>query len=191
MPRNLSKNSFTRAAKKRSLSTPRANQLRPLGKRPRRRRRRLSPHRNPDRNPLPRRRSCSPANSERPHLRRRGGANLDGLDRATRNLSAARRGSRSACHATTHRAASILLDQFHGALEAALRQIVAHLDSADAQSAAKELEPLLARAPLGMHLAHPWHIVIAGPAQCRQKQFAKRDTGLPAGNRLRPAGHHP
>ncbi len=66
-------------------------------------------------------------------------------------------------HATTHRAASILLDQFHGAFEAALRQIVAHLDSADAQSAAKELEPLLARAPLGMRLAHPWHIVIAGP----------------------------
>ncbi len=83
---------------------------------------------------------------------------------AQHEISPLRGAARTAlAHATTHRAASILLDQYHGALDAALRQIVARLDSADVQSVAKEIDQLLARAALGMHLTHPWHIVIAGP----------------------------
>lgn len=66
-------------------------------------------------------------------------------------------------HATTHRTASILLDQYHGALETSLRQIIAQLDAANPTAAAAHLSQLLARAPTGLHLTQPWRVVIAGP----------------------------
>jgi tRNA modification GTPase len=67
-------------------------------------------------------------------------------------------------NATTLRAAAILLDQYHGALEAAIRSIVELLDRPDPDSqAAAAVSELLARASLGLHLTEPWRVVIAGP----------------------------
>jgi tRNA modification GTPase len=67
-------------------------------------------------------------------------------------------------NATTLRAAAILLDQYHGALEAAIRSIVELLDRPNPNSqAAAAVSELLARASLGLHLTEPWRVVIAGP----------------------------
>jgi tRNA modification GTPase len=67
-------------------------------------------------------------------------------------------------NASTLRAAAILLDQYYGALEAALHSIVELLDLANSGSrAAPLISELLARAPLGLHLTEPWRVVIAGP----------------------------
>jgi tRNA modification GTPase len=59
-------------------------------------------------------------------------------------------------HAPTLRTASILLDQLHGAFDAAVRGI---LDSPTPDGLAE-----LARfAPVGRHLVEPWKVVVAGP----------------------------
>jgi len=65
--------------------------------------------------------------------------------------------------ALTERAAMILLDQYHGALEAALRQIAQSITDSETGSATELLEQLLNRAPIGLHLTHPWRVVLAGP----------------------------
>ncbi|MGI9427040.1 MAG: GTPase [Bythopirellula sp.] len=64
--------------------------------------------------------------------------------------------------ATTYRAASILLDQYHGALRRELGAIVAALAGDDAQQAATRIEQLLQVAEFGQHLTEPWQVVIAG-----------------------------
>ncbi|HEY2882625.1 MAG TPA: GTPase [Pirellulales bacterium] len=76
-------------------------------------------------------------------------------------------------HAATNRTAAVLLDQYHGALDTALRQIFGLLQSStddshptkppDCISAAFSISQLLQRGPLGMHLTVPWKVVIAGP----------------------------
>ncbi|HTQ40154.1 MAG TPA: GTPase [Pirellulales bacterium] len=67
--------------------------------------------------------------------------------------------------ATTARTAEILLDQYHGALESALGEILTNIDGkAESLSTAKALtERLLSRASLGLHLTQPWRVVVAGP----------------------------
>ncbi len=62
----------------------------------------------------------------------------------------------------TLRTAEILLDQYHGALENALREIISAIDAANSARAADLLQKLLARAPLGLHLTDPWRVVVAG-----------------------------
>jgi tRNA modification GTPase len=89
----------------------------------------------------------------------------------TSRIRAAARISLANC--TTQRAAAILLDQYNGALEAALREIVNSLrpphpgplleGEGGFAKALAAVERLLARAPLGMHLTQPWRVVIAGP----------------------------
>jgi tRNA modification GTPase len=76
-------------------------------------------------------------------------------------------------NAVTLRVASILLDQYHGALEKNIQSIVGLLDRSVScpSDRSKEIESravtsisqLLARAPLGLHLTQPWRVVIAGP----------------------------
>jgi tRNA modification GTPase len=76
-------------------------------------------------------------------------------------------------HAPTLRVASILLDQYHGALAKQIKSIVELLDQFISNSpsssieiarrAALSLSKLLVRAPLGLHLTQPWRVVIAGP----------------------------
>ena len=71
---------------------------------------------------------------------------------------------RALANATTLRATAILLDQYHGAFEAAIHSIVELLDLSNPDSqAALLISELLARAPLGLHLTKPWRVVIAGP----------------------------
>jgi len=65
--------------------------------------------------------------------------------------------------ATTERAAGVLLDQYHGALRARLNEILAALTAGDSATAAREIDRLLARASLGLHLTAPWKVVLAGP----------------------------
>ncbi len=63
----------------------------------------------------------------------------------------------------TQRTASILLDQYHGALERELRQIIEQIDRLDLLAALAAIQQLLSLAPLGLHLTTPWRVVIAGP----------------------------
>lgn len=64
--------------------------------------------------------------------------------------------------ATTLRAAAVLLDQFHGALDRALQKILDHLRRGEVHAADDRVERLLAIAPCGCHLTKPWLVVLAG-----------------------------
>ncbi|HEY3393252.1 MAG TPA: GTPase [Lacipirellulaceae bacterium] len=65
--------------------------------------------------------------------------------------------------APTARTAAILLDQYHGALATAARQIGVAIESANWQRAAEAIDAVLAYRDVGMHLAAPWRVVLAGP----------------------------
>ncbi|MHB1034490.1 MAG: GTPase [Pirellulales bacterium] len=64
--------------------------------------------------------------------------------------------------ARTERTAAILLDQYHGALARALAEVENLRKAGDRSAAAVILREVLARVPLGLHLVHPWRIVLAG-----------------------------
>ncbi|NLS95935.1 MAG: GTP-binding protein [Planctomycetaceae bacterium] len=64
--------------------------------------------------------------------------------------------------ATTLRAAAVLLDQFHGALDRALQEVLDYLRRGEVHAAADRVERLLAIAPCGCHLTKPWRVVLAG-----------------------------
>ncbi len=63
----------------------------------------------------------------------------------------------------TQRSAAILLDQYRGALAHAIREIDSVLEHRQTTAAVQSLELLLSRSRLGLHLASPWQVVIAGP----------------------------
>jgi tRNA modification GTPase len=65
--------------------------------------------------------------------------------------------------ALTERAAMILLDQYHGALETSLEKIIRCLAESEIGRPRELIGQLLHRAPLGVHLTQPWRVVIAGP----------------------------
>ncbi|HJQ78617.1 MAG TPA: GTPase, partial [Lacipirellulaceae bacterium] len=65
--------------------------------------------------------------------------------------------------ALTARTAAILLDQYHGALANAIRQIAVAIESANWRPAAEAIDAVLAYREVGMHLAAPWRVVLAGP----------------------------
>ena len=64
--------------------------------------------------------------------------------------------------ATTLRTATILLDQYHGALRRELEATRELLGAGDPARAAQRVERLLSRAEFGRHLTQPWRVVIAG-----------------------------
>jgi tRNA modification GTPase len=64
--------------------------------------------------------------------------------------------------APTARTAAILLDQYHGALAAAVRAVAAAVDAADWQPAADALDDALAFRDIGLHLVAPWQVVLTG-----------------------------
>lgn len=66
--------------------------------------------------------------------------------------------------ARTARTAAILLDQYRGALEAALADITALLDRGEVGAASDRLRQLDRYADFGRHLTRPWRIVLAGHA---------------------------
>ena len=65
--------------------------------------------------------------------------------------------------ARTERTAAILLDQYAGALEAALARIIDTIEAGRADEGRAELQSLLARSAVGLHLVEPWRVVLAGP----------------------------
>lgn len=64
--------------------------------------------------------------------------------------------------ATTARTASILLDQYHGALRQELVAILDDLEANQLDQAQTRIEGLLKFAEFGLHLTKPWQVVIAG-----------------------------
>jgi tRNA modification GTPase len=64
--------------------------------------------------------------------------------------------------APTLRTAGILLDQYHGAFEQAVRAIRAHLERGATEEARPHLQALAQSAAVGRHLITPWRVVIAG-----------------------------
>ena len=65
--------------------------------------------------------------------------------------------------ATTDRAAAILLDQLNGALGHAIATIAERFRSQGAAAVRSNVEELLRWSDLGLHLAEPWQVVLAGP----------------------------
>jgi len=63
---------------------------------------------------------------------------------------------------TTERAARILLDQCQGALRRAVDDLVATLTRGELAEADARVARLLQLAPVGLHLAEPWQVVLAG-----------------------------
>lgn len=66
-------------------------------------------------------------------------------------------------NAPTTRTAAILLDQYHGALAAAIRQALDGAAIANWSAVIDTLDELLVHSAFGMHLTAPWQVVIAGP----------------------------
>jgi len=64
--------------------------------------------------------------------------------------------------APTVRTAALLLDQYHGALEEAVRAVMSTLARGEHDAAGRHLDQLIDRIPLGGHLIAPWRVVIAG-----------------------------
>jgi len=64
--------------------------------------------------------------------------------------------------ALTERTAAILLDQLHGALATAVRQIIHAVESEQISLAGEQLAALLDRTALGKHLTAPWQVVLVG-----------------------------
>jgi tRNA modification GTPase len=81
--------------------------------------------------------------------------------------------------ARTARTASILLDQYNGALRAELESIAASLKTNNTNGAAEQLRTLLHRAPLGQHLVEPWRVVIAGPPNVGKSTLINNLVGFP------------
>ena len=65
--------------------------------------------------------------------------------------------------ATTDRAAAILLDQMQGALQTAIAEVIDKLNRGEPRLAERQLHDLLRWGELGLHLANPWKVVLAGP----------------------------
>jgi len=64
--------------------------------------------------------------------------------------------------ATTARAAAVLLDQYQGALGQAVDAVLGALDGGDTAAAETLLAALERRSALGLHLAAPWRVTVAG-----------------------------
>lgn len=64
--------------------------------------------------------------------------------------------------ARTERAATILLEQFNGALRREIDAIGRLIETCRTDEAAARIDALLARAAVGRHLTRPWRVVLAG-----------------------------
>ncbi len=74
--------------------------------------------------------------------------------------------------ARTERTAAILLDQYQGALGRAIAGIREMLNRHEEAAAGQQIETLLGRAPLGLHLVEPWRVVVAGAANVGKSSLA-------------------
>lgn len=80
--------------------------------------------------------------------------------------------------ATTLRTASILLDQWHGALDRECERIRLEVASGRVESARRRIDALLARAALGRHLTQPWQVVVAGPVNAGKSSLINALAGF-------------
>ena len=65
--------------------------------------------------------------------------------------------------APTARTAAILLDQYHGALSAAIQRAAAHLAATDWPEAAATIDRFQSYRDVGLHVTTPWRVVLTGP----------------------------
>jgi tRNA modification GTPase len=65
--------------------------------------------------------------------------------------------------APSERTACLLLDQYHGALQRALDELIRSVAAGELAHAEQQLQTLIARANVGLHLTRPWRVVLAGP----------------------------
>lgn len=66
-------------------------------------------------------------------------------------------------HAVTAKAAAILLDQYNGALDQALREIIADLESGRTANVAERLSTLADRGRYAARLTYPLRVAVSGP----------------------------
>ncbi len=62
----------------------------------------------------------------------------------------------------TERTAAILCDQYAGALRRAIDEVSSAIATNDVASARQLVDALLAQSAVGLHLVHPWRVVLAG-----------------------------
>jgi tRNA modification GTPase len=65
--------------------------------------------------------------------------------------------------ASTERTAAILLEQYQGALDAAIDEAIGHFQRGNITAGLARLAQLLQWSAFGAHLTKPWRVVIAGP----------------------------
>lgn len=79
--------------------------------------------------------------------------------------------------ATTTRTASILLDQYHGAITTAIQSVLVSLREGKEKEARQLLEELARWVPLGQHLTKPWRVAVAGAPNVGKSSLINRLTG--------------
>jgi tRNA modification GTPase len=82
--------------------------------------------------------------------------------RHTEGINARAEAAIALANALTSRTASILLDQYQGAWEKAINNVVELCARGEGQAVESELAQLSARINVGLHLTKPWKVVVAG-----------------------------